>query len=65
MEYVNSKGVKYYLHFVISIIGRNRVSVDTYFFTKDKNGKGYPCSLPDKFVVKETRTGLPVIKKLC
>lgn len=64
MEYVNSKGIKYYLHFLIRIIGRNCISVDTYFFTKKENGTGYSCPLPVGFTVKETRTGLPVIKKL-
>lgn len=62
MEFTNSKGVKYYLHKLRRIIGRNKVEVDTFHFRKEK-GEGY-CSLPVKYTVVETPSGLPVIKKL-
>lgn len=62
MEFSNSKGIKWYLHKKQTIIGRNRVEVTTYFFKKEK-GEGY-TNLPIGYKVSETKTGLPVIKKL-
>lgn len=62
MEFTNSKGVKWYLNKVKRIIGRNKQEVDTYFFSKVKPAEN--ASLPLKYTIKETKSGLPIIKKL-
>jgi hypothetical protein len=62
MKFVNSKRIPWYLHKKMNTIGRNKVTVPTYFFKKTK-GEGY-CALPVGYKVIETRNGLPFIKKL-
>lgn len=62
MEFVNSKGVRWYLHKQQTIIGRNKQEVTTYFFRKVKQ-EGF-CSMPIGYKTKETPNGLPIIKRL-
>ena len=62
MTFVNSKGIRWFLHKKIVTIGRNKIQVPTYFFKKEKT-EGY-SDLPIGYMVKETKSGLPIIKKL-
>jgi len=62
MIHTNSKGFKYYLHRKTTVIGRNKVSVATHFFCKDKRD-GYCSELPAHLTVIETQSGLPFVKK--
>ena len=63
MVFTNKQGVQWYSHKVRRVIGRNKVEVDTYFFKKEK-GPDYIEELPETYTVKETHTGLPIIKKI-
>jgi hypothetical protein len=55
-EYVNSKGMKYYLH-----IREGKGGAKLFFFSKDPTGG---IDLPsDMQVVENPRTGLPLVKK--
>ncbi len=59
--HTNSKGTTYILH------GRNRVSSTgktstLYFFAKEEK-EGALDAVPAGYVVAETKTGLPVLKK--
>lgn len=62
VEFTNSKGKKWYLHEKMVIIGRNKIKVPVRFFRKEKQ-EGF-CSLPIGYTVKETPSGLPIVKKL-
>jgi hypothetical protein len=62
MEYTNSKGVKYYLHKKMVVIGRNKIEVPVHFFRKVRM-EGF-CALPIGYKIRETPSGLPVVKKL-
>ncbi len=60
-SYTNSKGKTYYLH------GKDRVSKKgkkstLYFFSKEIK-EGALNSIPAGYMVAETKTGLPVLKK--
>lgn len=60
-EYVNSKGVVYYLHrhIVERVSGKSTV---LYYFSRKQKEENF-CNLPDGYVVVEMKTGLPVLKK--
>jgi hypothetical protein len=60
--YTNSKGTKYILH------GRNRTTssgktTTLYFFAKEEK-EGALDAVPAGYTVAETKTGLPVLKKM-
>ncbi len=60
-NYTNAKGVTYILH------GRNRTTstgktTTLYFFAKEEK-EGSLDAVPAGYVVAETKTGLPVLKK--
>ena len=62
MEFVNSKGVRWYLHCRNTIIGRNKIATKTYFFRREV--KEDVChELPLGWRIKETHSGLPIVKK--
>lgn len=63
MIFTNSKGNKYYLHKRNTIIGRNKISTVTYFFRKEKK-EDYCPELPFGWTVMETKSGLPIVKKI-
>lgn len=63
MEFTNSKGKKYYLHRRETVLPRNRIKAFTYFFRTEK--KEDICeSLPVHLKIQETRTGLPIVKRI-
>lgn len=63
MTYTAKNGNKWYLHKRNTIIGRNKIKTVTYFFRKEK--KEDLCQeLPFGWTVIETRTGLPIVKKV-
>lgn len=64
MTFTNSKGIKYYLHKRNTVIGRNKIATLTYFFRKEIWGEEYCAELPVGWTVKETHSGLPIVKKL-
>lgn len=52
-DFVNTRGIKYYLH----------RKGNLYYFKKEKVDKN-ACMLPNKFeVVENIRNGLPMVKK--
>ncbi len=60
--YTNAKGATYILH------GLNRTTstgktTTLYFFAKEEKEKGALDAVPAGYVVAETKTGLPVLKK--
>ena len=63
MVYTNSMGQKYYLHSRPNKLPRNHVPVTTYYFRKVKTSE-YCEKLPIHLKVSETRTGLPVVKRI-
>lgn len=63
MIFTNSKGTKWYLHKKDTVIGRNKIKTVTYFFRKEMK-EDYCVSLPGHLTVKETHSGLPIIKKI-
>lgn len=63
MTYTNSKGQKYFLHCRKTVIGRNKIETLTYFFRKERK-EDYCDALPFGWTVKETHSGLPIVKKL-
>lgn len=62
MKFVNSKGVTYYLHSREVLLPRNKVKARSYFFKREK-GEDYLSELPIHLMIKETHTGLPIVKK--
>ena len=62
MVFTNSKGIQWFLHKRDTIIGRNKIKTVTYFFRKEKK-EDYCPELPVGWTVKETHSGLPVVKK--
>jgi hypothetical protein len=63
MEWVNSRGIKYYLYCKTVVIGRNKIQRINYFFSKTKTGS--PMNdIPTGYKVSETPYGMPVLKKL-
>ncbi len=56
----NSKGTTYYLH---SRPARGNTGSKLYFFAREEK-EGVEPELPKGYEVKETSTGLPVLKKL-
>lgn len=62
MMYSNSKGVKFFLHCKNTVIGRNKIATKTYFFRKEQK-EDYCHALPKGWIVRETHSGLPVVKK--
>ncbi len=61
-EFINSKGVKYYLHYKdVNLKGGRQQRI--YFFARDIR-EGSLDSVPDAYKVIETeRTGMPILKK--
>jgi len=62
MKFVNSKGITYYLHSRIITLPRNKVTARSYFFRREKK-EDYLPELPIHLTIKETHTGLPIVKK--
>lgn len=62
MVFSNSKGAKWYLNAKQIVFGRGRYKRINYFFTKEKPPTD--VMLPLQFTVTETKTGMPVLKKL-
>jgi hypothetical protein len=58
-SYDNSKGTTYYLH---SRPTRGNTGGKLYFFAREEK-EGVENDLPEGYEVKETSTGLPVLKK--
>ncbi|MDQ4077670.1 MAG: hypothetical protein M3220_15670 [Chloroflexota bacterium] len=58
-SYTNSKGTTYYLH---SRDARNS-NTKLYFFAREEKD-GSVDELPEGYEVRETGTGLPVLKKV-
>jgi len=63
MVFINSKGTRWYLHMRNTIIGRNKLPAITYFFRKEKKDD-YLDNLPIHLMIKETPSGLPIVKKI-
>ena len=65
MEWTNSQGVKWYLHCKDIIFGRNKIKKTNYFFTHKNTDNPYiGCGIPVGYIVSETPTGMPVLKRL-
>lgn len=62
MYWINSKGVKYYLASKDIIFGRGKLKKTNYFFTKQKPEE--TRLIPTGYKVSETKTGLPVLKRI-
>jgi hypothetical protein len=55
-EYINSKGVKYYLH-----VREGKGGAKLFFFSKDEKDS---IDLPSNMqVIENPKTGLPMVKK--
>ena len=59
--YTNSKGQKYILHAQKATL-KNNLARTIYFFAK-KEGNSPLSTVPEGFVVAESRNGLPVLKR--
>ena len=57
----NSKGNTYFLHSRVTTL-KNGQQQTIYFFSREEK-EGALESLPDGYVVAESRNGLPVLKK--
>ncbi len=60
-EYTNSKGVTYILHNRETTLKNGRTQT-IYFFAKTEK-EGVLDNVPEGYEVKESRNGLPVLKK--
>lgn len=63
MVYTTKDGTKWYLHTKEIIMPRNKIKAKTYYFKKEKTEGFYPGELPYKYIVIETHSGMPMIKK--
>ena len=61
MRWTNKNCQVWYLHKKEVMFGRSGLRVN-YFFAKTKK-EGF-CDLPDGYKVVETKTGMPVLKKM-
>ena len=60
-EYTNAKGSKYFLHSRVTDL-KNGKQQTIYFFAKEPK-EGVLNSVPDGYMVAESKNGLPVLKK--
>jgi len=61
-SYTNSKDRTYYLHKRDTVLKSGKTQT-IYFFAKDVREDGSLDTVPEGYVVSESKNGLPVLKK--
>lgn len=62
MKFITKNGQTWFLHTADVIIGKGQVKRTNYFFKREKDDRA--CDMPDGYKVFETKTGMPVLKRL-
>ncbi|MBT3669045.1 MAG: hypothetical protein HON98_12675 [Chloroflexi bacterium] len=61
-SFTNSKGKTYFLHEKVRTL-KSGAKSSLYFFAKEARDEGSLDSVPNGYMVSESKNGLPVLKK--